>query len=159
MNLQELKAQVNEIEKDLDEYPVVKVAGFSDGNRNVHVYLTNRLKKKCKKGKVWKSKEFLITLMNAKYGYNEEDPKSRGGRDGIFLVDRNFRPPNEMQRKLFDQFIDSPGNDYNMIIQGFDGVNKKFLPIRVVSHHMRLLGLLLIEKSNHVILVDFDKTK
>lgn len=159
MDLKELKIKVKEIENDLERYPFLKVVDFHEGNRSVSVYLTPRLKNKCKKGKVWNSRQFLITLMNAKYGYKEDNPRSGGGQDGVFLVDRKFKPRNEMQNKLFDQFINKAKEDYLSIIKEFSGPQKTFLPVRVVSHHMRLLGLLLIEECDHVILVDYDVGK
>jgi len=38
----------------------------------------------------------LKALKNAAYGFDEKQARSRGGADGIFLLDRHFTPKNEM---------------------------------------------------------------
>ncbi|TGN99759.1 hypothetical protein PN36_33795 [Candidatus Thiomargarita nelsonii] len=44
------------------------------------------------------------------YGFDEKQARSRGGADGIFLLDRHFTPKNEMMKKLFDGFLDQPNS-------------------------------------------------
>jgi hypothetical protein len=76
-----------------------------DGQR-LHLALTARLRKRAKK--VWCSPPFLTALKNAEYGFDDGRARSQGGADGIFLLDRTFRPANEMMRKMFDQYLDRP---------------------------------------------------
>lgn len=55
---------------------------------------------------MWRSNEMVITLKNAAYGYETSQARSVGGRDGIYLLDRDYRPENPMMRKLFDRYLD-----------------------------------------------------
>jgi len=57
-----------------------------------------------------------MTLKNISYGFDSNQRKSMRGRDGIFLVDRDYKPRNNMQVKLFDQFIDKAKSEYSDII-------------------------------------------
>ncbi len=106
------------------------------------------------------SREMVITLTNAAYGFDERMSRSNSGRDGIFLLDRSFRPKNEMMRKLFDRYIDKPNSGFSELVQELKLKPEPLLPIRLVSHHMRLLGVLArSHEEDHLVLVDCDRTK
>ncbi|HER43873.1 MAG TPA: hypothetical protein ENO08_05385 [Candidatus Eisenbacteria bacterium] len=100
----------------------------------------------------------LTALKNVEYGFESTRPRSRGGTDGIFLIDRTHKPKNEMMRKLFDRFIDKPAAEALEISEHFGIELGEFMPVRVVSHDLRLLGLL-HRKTNAdiLILVDCDR--
>lgn len=126
-------------------------------DRELKVYLSRSLKKQARKSKTWKSKEFCITLRNVKYGLDGETSRSKGGRDGVYLLDRNFTPRNEMQKRIFDRFIDSQSSDYSEILKALKISHNGTQAIRVVSHHMRLVGIYRSHESEDIlVLVDVD---
>lgn len=160
MKLADLKKLVKSTESELDKHPylIVDVA-FERDDRKIHVGVTSRLYKKCRKGRIWNSKPFLTALKNAQYGFDENQARSVGGRDGIYLVDRDYRPRNEMQRKLFDQYLDKADSGIDEVVSELGITTDDLRPIRIVSHHMRLLGVLWQDKADDwLILVDYDKT-
>ncbi len=63
---------------------------------------------RCERGRIWKTPAMLSTLRNAQYGLDGARTRSRGGADGVFLLDRGYLPRNELMRKLFDRFLDRP---------------------------------------------------
>jgi hypothetical protein len=102
----------------------------------------------------------LAALKNAAYGFDERQARSVGGRDGIFLLDRTFRPANEMMRKLFDRFLDNPGSGAEELAGALGTPLAELLPVRLVSHHLRLLGVLARrEDADWLVLVDCDRSK
>lgn len=102
----------------------------------------------------------LATLKNAAYGYDEKQARSAGGRDGIFLMDRTFRPTNEMMHKIFNRFLDNPSSGAEELAAALHMPLQQLLPVRLVSHHMRLLGVLAREESaDWLVLVDCDRSK
>ena len=160
MELSALKIRLSQIEAELDNAPVVELCRFDARGVEVVVSLTRRLRRSCRRGKVWKSNAMLTALKNAQYGLDRTRPRSRGGADGVFLLDRGFQPPNEMMRKLFDRFLDKPDPLVAVIAARFAVRAEDLVAVRVVSHHMRLLGVLVErEPATHLVLVDYDDTK
>ncbi len=154
-----IKKRLTEIERDLDLDPVVELCRFETPRGHVVVSITDRLERSCRKGKVWKSHAMLTAIKNAQYGLDPTRLRSRGGADGVFLVDRSFRPANEMMRKLFDRFLDKPDPLVAVLASRLATRPEDLIPVRVVSHHLRLLGLLIEqEKAWHLVLVDYDDT-
>jgi hypothetical protein len=101
----------------------------------------------------------LATLKNAAYGFDERHARSVSGRDGIFLMDRDFKPANEMMRKLFNRFLDHPGRAATELAAALDVPLAELLPVRLVSHHMRLLGVLAHkDDGDWLVLVDCDRS-
>ena len=99
----------------------------------------------------------LAALTNASYGFDPASPRSRGGADGLFLVDRTFKPPNSMMAKLFVQFIDKPDPLVPALVRQFGAPLEEWIPVRLVSHHLRLLGVLVRAQDRCcLILVDHD---
>jgi len=102
----------------------------------------------------------LKALKNAAYRFDEKQARSRGGADGIFLLDRHFIPKNEMMKKLFDGFLDQPNSGVMDIATALGVEPSVFLPVRLVSHNLRLLGVLSrAEKEDWLILVDCDASQ
>jgi hypothetical protein len=157
MTLEEVKNCIESIEEQLPNCPFV-VAWTEVRNKHIiHLALTERLHKKAKKAHIWKSPHFLSTLKNVEYGFDQSHARSRGGTDGIFLLDRNFHPKNEMMHKIFDQYIDKEESGIEEVAQALNADIKDLLPVRLVSHHMRLLGVLLRKEiEDWLVLVDFD---
>jgi hypothetical protein len=159
MKLEQLKVLVQTIEPDLPAYPCVIVHDFARNRRTLHLGITDRLRQKCRKKRVWNSRPFLTALKNAEYGFDERLTRSPGGHDGIFLVDRGFRPRNEMQHKLFDQYLDQSDSDVQFVADALNTSVDRLQAVRLVSHHMRLLGVLWREsESDWLILVDYDQS-
>ncbi|MCH2044475.1 MAG: hypothetical protein MK212_10200 [Saprospiraceae bacterium] len=160
MNIEEARQQLDNCESKLDYEELVEFATFETGETKLRLYLSATFRKRCKKKKVWKSKAFFITLKNAKYGLDPLEARSRGGKDGLFMLDRNFSPKNAMQKKVFDQFMDKPSSSFAQIVKELNLSTDKVKAVRIVSHHMRLLGIYQrIENVDTIILVDFDNTK
>jgi hypothetical protein len=159
MKLEELKGLVQNIEPDLADYPFVIVHVFTRNGRALHLGLTNRLRQKCRKKRIWNSKAFLTALKNAEYGFDEQLARSAGGQDGIFLVDRNYRPRNAMQNKLFDNYLDRSDSGVQELAANLNTSVETLQAVRLVSHHMRLLGILWRGRNaDWLILVDYDQS-
>ena len=160
MTLDELKEAVSAVEPELVGKPFVVAASFQRDGWTIDVGLTDRLRRACKRGRVWKSRGFLTALKNVQYGYDVTHALSVGGIDGIFLLTREHRPRNPMMRKLFDRFLDKRGSGAAEIAEALGTPLDSLIPVRLVSHHLRLLGLLHRQERNDVlVLVDYDDTK
>jgi len=160
MDLKKAKELIEAIEIDLLDSVYVIAYTFEKGGRRLHLALTERLKRKCKKAKIWKSKELLTAFKNAKYGFDPMNAKSSGGKDGVFILSRKYQPRNEMMKKIFDRFLDKPDDLALKIAEESHVKLRDLSAVRLVSHHMRLLGVLKRgKKEDTIILVDFDNTK
>jgi len=158
MELAEAKERFKAIEEVLAGKPWVLFHTFERGHRLLHVALTERLRKSARKEGVWRSREMLATLKNATYGFDGGRARSVGGRDGIYLVDRGFDPPNEMMRKLFDRYLDKPGSGAQEVAASLGVAIGDLLTVRLVSHHLRLLGVLArLGDADWLVLVDCDR--
>lgn len=162
MTLEAIKKRLCEVEPQLKPKPWKPVL-FQSHERDekvLHVCLTGLLQKACRKEKVWGSNELLTALKNGAYGFDEKVARSPGGRDGIYILDRDFSPPNEMMRKIFPRFLDRDGSPAAKIAEAMDVELGELLPVRLVSHHMRLLGVIARKSDGDwLILVDCDRTK
>jgi len=157
MELSEVQSKLQEIEAGLSSSAFSLFHSFCRNERLIHVGITMRLKKRALKDRVWKSKAMLKALKNAGYGFDNKQARSRGWADGVFLIDRHFTPKNEMMKKLFDGFLDQPKRGVMEIATVLDIEPSVLLPVRVVSHHLRLLGVLYrAEREDWLILVDCD---
>src|SRR5262245_34581843 len=96
MELAEAKDRLKAIEDSLTESSFVEFHAFEREGRTLHVAVTERLRKAARKEGVWRSRAMRATLKNAAYGFDERHGRSVGGRDGVFRMDRTFRPANEM---------------------------------------------------------------
>ena len=160
MNLEKAKAAVEGVEADLPAHPFVVAHTFVRDGRKLHVALTDRLRRQCRKGRIWKSKAFLTAFKNAEYGFNPERAHSPGGTDGIFVLTREHKPSNAMMKKVFDRFLDKPDSGVADIAKAMGANREALIPVRLVSHHMRLLGVLRrARKEDTLVLVDYDDTK
>ena len=160
MELAALKERLRAIEPELAGHPWVVLHTFEREGRLLHLALTERLRKRARKEGVWRSPALCATLKNAAYGFDEQRARSGGGADGLFLLDRNFRPANAMMRKLFDHFLDKPGGGATEVAAALGVTADTLLPVRLVSHHLRLLGVLCRkDEGDWLVLVDCDRTK
>lgn len=158
VDLGEAKERLRAIEPELDTETLVFFHTFERGGRPLRVFLTDRLRKAARKEGVWRSPAMLSTLKNAAYGLDERAARSVGGRDGIFIVDRSFRPANAMMTKLFDRFLDKGDSEARAIARALEAKLEELVPVRLVSHHMRLLGVLARDvDEDRLALVDCDR--
>lgn len=160
MEISEAKKKVDESEELLKTEIIAEIDRREVNDRTLVTFISNDLMKKCKKGKLWKSQQFYITLKNIKYGLEQNQMRSVSGRDGIFLVDRDYKPKNSMQTKIYDRFIDNESSAFESIVERLSLDKRMIKGVRVVSHHLRLLGIL-DRKINEdvIVLVDFDNEK
>jgi len=160
MNLEEAKAAIERCEAHLDQAPFHEIHRFERNGRTLSLCITQRLRQRCTKGRVWKGKAMLSAIKNGEYGFDPHHAHSPGGYDGIFVLTRDHKPRNEMMRKLFDQFLDKRSSGADELAEALQAPLADLKPVRLVSHHMRLLGLLL-ESGNDckLVLVDYDDTK
>ena len=160
MTLEEAKSLIENAEPLLNAEPFVVANTFERNGKELKLCLTERLRRIAKRGRVWKSNHFLTAFKNAEYGFDETKARSRGGSDGIFLLDRNFTPSNLMMKKIFDQYLDKEIEGVEAFAKKLNTKIEQFRAVRLVSHHLRLLGLLFQEaKTDWLILVDYDDTK
>ncbi|HKB36623.1 MAG TPA: hypothetical protein VKD72_09230 [Gemmataceae bacterium] len=159
MELSALKERLLAIEAELADRPLVVFDTFEREGRPLTLALTERLRKRARKEGVWRSREMMATLKNAAYGFDERKARSVGGRDGIFLLDRTFRPANAMMRKLFDQYLDKPRSGAEEVAEALGVSLAELLPVRLVSHRLRLLGILARKaEGDWLVLVDCDRS-
>lgn len=160
MNLSEAKQKLQAITPNLVDAPFVVLDIFERNGRSLHLALTDRFYHACRKGKVWQSQAFLTAIKNAEYGFDPHLARSRGGRDGIFLIDRSYTPKNVMMTKLFDRYLDVPERGADEIAKTLGTKVDQLQAARLVSHHLRLLGVLWQDiGADWLILVDYDDTK
>lgn len=160
MTLDDLKIAVEEAAVISGEYVFTVAVSFERNDRVLDVAITERLIRMCRKGRVWKSKGFLTALKNAEYGFDEHHSSSPGGRDGIFILTRGYRPRNSMIHKIFDRFLDRSESGAGEIAKALGVSLKDLVPVRLVSHHMRLLGVLAGREDHRtLVLVDYDDSR
>ena len=160
MDLDEAKCLLSNSENILDKQSIFLLHSFNRNGKKLKLFITDRFRKKSQKGKVWKTRAMLTAIKNAEYGFDACYKKSAGGYDGIFELTRDYKPKNQMMRKIFDQFIDKKNSGIDEIATKFKVSTDELIAVRLVSHHIRLLGVL--KKSDEediLVLVDYDNTK
>jgi hypothetical protein len=125
----------------------------------IEVRLAAQFFKRARKEKALSTPWIGQALANVRYGYDPKNSESPGGADGIFNVGRKHKPANEMVRKLYDRFLDTEKGRAVVCAHGMDPDD--VLGVRVVSHHLRLLGFLALDARGKrllqkLLLVDLD---
>jgi len=157
MKLNEVRKRLLEIDPLLGSGQPVEFQCFERDGHKLRVFLTQRLKMRAEKQRLWGTKAMMTTLKNASYGFDSMRPRSRGGADGIFLLDRDHRPINPMMRKIFDSFLDRPDSGAEQVAAHLSVRLADMLPVRLVSHDLRLLGLLSRrEEDDRLVIIDCD---
>lgn len=160
MDLAEARAMLVAAEKTLERERYVVAHEFNRNGRCLELVLTARLIRTLRRSKIARSKEVLTALKNASYGFDSAKMRSEAGRDGIYVLDRDYVPANEMMRKIFDRFLDRDDGEARDLAAYLELPLSKLVPVRLVSHHMRLLGVLAqYDDRDALALVDFDDTK
>ena len=63
-------------------------------------------------------------------------------------------------KKIFDRFLDKRDSGAEELVDALGSDLDRIIPVRLVSHHMRLLGILhRSEAVDTLVLVDYDATK
>jgi hypothetical protein len=70
MNLDDVKAAVEEAEERVNGDNFTVALTFERNGVVLHVAITEDLIRRCRKDRIWKSKEFLTALKNAEYGFD-----------------------------------------------------------------------------------------
>ncbi len=140
MDLAVAKEKLRGAERVMESQPLALFAEFDTPYGELKVTVTERLRRKCRKGRVWKSAAMLTALKNAVYGFDAKAPRSRGGADGIFCVDRSYRPANSMIKKLFDKFLDRSDPLVPILAEELGSPPEDWVPVRLVSHHAGRAG-------------------
>jgi len=160
MNLEEASQAIESAERKLRSTGFVVAATFERDGRRIDVCITDSLRRSCRKGRTWKTKPFLTAFKNAEYGFDDKRARSPGGSDGIFEITRGHKPRNDMMKKLFDRYLDRPNSGVSDVLDQLGILADELIPVRLVSHHMRLLGVLNRRDAKDVlVLVDYDDTK
>jgi len=125
----------------LKKIPFCHVRGSSgSGDWQLIVWCTPSFLSAIKKQKLDKSSLLYKALLNLRYGYDPIKANSPGGKDGIFSVTEDYKPKNEMVKKLYDRYIKIEKGINELQLFGMDP--KKTKGVRVVSHGLRLLGFI-----------------
>jgi len=160
MELGEIRTRVDSAGHALEAAPFVEIAGFEIEGCVLRLALTQRFKLQAERAGVWGSEAMLHTMMNAGCGFHADRPRSLGGDDGIFVLDRNFCPENVMMRRMFQGFLDRRSEDLEAILRALECTVEDLQAVRLVSNHVRLLGLLhRSSREDWLVLVDVDPTK
>lgn len=165
--IKELKNELKTLGKEIFKNGITRLTTNTDSSYDstTIVFITEYFVKQCQKGKIWNTPELLSTLQNCWYGVDNKHLKSPGGKDGIFIIDRGYRPENEMQKKIFNRFIDKENSLFPSVCKFFEKKANDFIAVRIVSHHLRLLGVMFIDRNkydrelNIITLVDYDNSK
>jgi hypothetical protein len=156
MNLADLKIHMTRFDRSWGDEPFRLFHVFERDGRPLHLVLSLRLRKRLKRARLWKSRPMLVTLKNAAYGFDPTAARSQGGADGIFILTRTYRPENGMMRAMFSNFIDKP-TELEPVAKYLDTPKADLKAVRLVSHSMRLLGVLTVRREGDwIVLVDYD---
>ena len=151
-----LRAALDAAESRLESESFVALPPFVRDGRALHVVLSARFYEVARRARVWKSPAVVVTLKNAGYGFDPAHARSLGGRDGIFLLDRGVDSP--MSRKMYARFLDREGSGAAEVAAWLEAPLAELQPVRLVSHHLRLLGVLHRGRDvDRLVLVDLDR--
>lgn len=160
MELERARRELERAALCLEEQVIAVVREHAVGDRVFRLAISARFVRLARKARQWKTPRMLTALKNASYGFDPRRSRSRGGADGVFLVDRDFRPANAMMRKLYDRFLDKPGSGASELATALGVERSALTGARLVSHHMRLLGVLHRgDAADTLVLVDLDTDK
>ncbi|MFH0980934.1 MAG: hypothetical protein V2A79_05285 [Planctomycetota bacterium] len=127
----------------------------------LRVYLSPHFRRVLRKSRPAQTAHLVKALRNVKYGFDIKRSQSRGGRDGIFAVSRDFRPRNAMMVKLYNRYFDTPQGKAELRHYFDDpGATRG---VRVVCHSLRLLGFMELRDEDgcsvqKLVLADMDAT-
>ncbi|WAS96494.1 hypothetical protein [Nannocystis punicea] len=154
--LADLRAALDAAEERLTTDEFAELPAAERDGRTIRVVLTRRFLKAARRARIWRGSALAITLKNARYGFDPTRARSLGGRDGVYLLDRTV--DNSMTRKIYGQFLDRPDSGVAEVARFLAATPAELQAIRLVSHHLRLLGVLYRGASaDWLVIVDFDR--
>ncbi|MDC0670560.1 hypothetical protein [Nannocystis radixulma] len=154
--LAELREALDAAEARFTADEFVELPAAERDGRTIRVVLTRRFYRLARRARIWRGAALVITLKNARYGFDPNRARSLGGRDGVFLLDRGI--DNSMTRKIYGQFFDRTYSGAAEVAAFLSATLAELQAIRLVSHHMRLLGVLYRGTSaDWLVIVDFDR--
>lgn len=159
--LEALKARLLKAEQELEGDDPVVLGVWPGKVRPLRVLVTRRLVKRCKKARIWGGAKMLSALKNAKHGFDPNRARSLNGRDGVYLLDSGHQPPNAMMRKMFQGYLESRDGEADKLARHMGVTLEQCSAARLVSHHGRLLGVLVRGEVEDVLVLvdeDFDKS-
>ena len=155
-DLTTLRSELDEAEARLAAAEFTPLHPVERDGRPLTVVLTRRFHKIAKRARLWPSTALLVTLKNAGYGFDPVRARSVGGRDGIYLLDRTIDNP--MTRKLYAKFLDRKDSGATELAAHLGAPLASLQAVRLVSHHLRLLGVLHRGPSaDQLAIVDLDR--
>ena len=102
----------------------------------------------------------LPAEVQIKYGIKAGDTFRLVDLDGIFVLTRDYRPKNGMMKKMFDRYLDKSDSGAADLAKELGVMLENIFPVRLVSHHMRLLGVLSRRSGGDwLVLVDYEDTR
>ncbi|MBL8677811.1 MAG: hypothetical protein JNK05_01500 [Myxococcales bacterium] len=153
-----LRELLRALEPTLATAPFERLVRYERNGRGLNVCVTDRLRRAAVKEGVWRSHAMVTALENGRYGFDPDRARSLGGRDGLFVVDRDFRPANAMMKKLYDRYLDKPESGAELVASALGCAVSELVAVRLVSHHLRLLGVLSRGADDDwLVLVDVDR--
>lgn len=150
-----LREALSAAEAPLQRGEFVELRRYERDGRSLRLVLTPRFERLARRARIWRSPGLLATLKNAGYGFDPARARSLGGRDGIYLLDRGHDNP--MTRKIFERFLDREVAEVHAIAALVAAEPGQLQAVRLVSHHLRLLGLLHRGEADWLVIVDLDR--
>lgn len=151
-----IRSALDAAEARLDADQFAELPPTARDGHATRVVLTPRFYRLARRARIWRAPALAITLKNAGYGFDPARARSLGGRDGVFLLDRGH--DNAMTRKIFDRFLDRPDSGAAEVAAFLSTTVAELQAIRLVSHHLRLLGVLhRAPATDRLVLLDFDR--
>lgn len=90
MELEDARSILAAAEVALKDAPFVLAHEFERNGRRLQLVLTSRLSRILRRERMSRSKEVLTALKNAAYGFDRSRARSEAGRDGIYVIDRDY---------------------------------------------------------------------
>ncbi len=155
-DLDAIRRALDEAEAHLETGDFAELPLTERDGRSTRVVLTRRFYRLALRARLWRAPALAVTLKNAGYGFDPARARSLGGRDGVFLLDRGH--DNAMTRKIFDRFLDRADSSADDVAEFLKTTRAALHAIRLVSHHLRLLGVLHRAATiDWIVIVDFDR--
>ena len=154
MDPTELEAALTAADAALSTDRVAPLATFDTPGGPLTVWVTDRLRNRCRRERKWRSHGLLQALGHAQHGFDPKVPRT--GLQGLFRVDREHGRESRMIEKLYAKFLDKPDDLVALLEQGLGCPRARWTGVRLVHEPLRLLGFFVPGEPNQVVLVDLD---
>lgn len=158
MKLEEIAEHLSAAQQQLEGRSFVPCLTMTRDGKTVTVGITARFLKAVRQAGFDRSPRLYSALRNAGYGLDRARPRSRAGRDGVYLLDRSFRPVNEMMAKIYDRYLDRDGSGASGVAKALGVALTDLQAVRVVAHGIRLIGVRCeTDGTERIVLVDCER--